>query len=104
MEKLLPLTWYIESPIDFEHKSYVLYSYLQEVDNDFFNKKILSPHLLHLEKLIDELLNFDASFNIIKKNFDKNRYVFFENVKLEGVEPRIKLGYRILKTNNQILF
>jgi len=122
MENLLPLTWYIESPIDFEHKEYVLYSYLQKVDYDF-HKKNLSPHLLHLEKLIDELLNFDASFNIIKKDFDKNRYIFFENVKLEGedntliyeiksivefaipqVEPRIKLGYSILKRNNQILY
>jgi hypothetical protein len=122
MENLLPLTWYIESPIDFEHKEYVLYSYLQKVDHDFHNK-MLSPHLLHLEKLIDELLNFDASFNMIKKDFDKNRYVFFENVKLVGeddkliyeirnivefaipqVEPRIKLGYSILKRNNQILY
>jgi len=122
MENLLPLTWYIESPIDFEHKEYVLYSYLQKVDHDF-HKKNLSPHLLHLEKLIDELLNFNASFNMIKKDFDKNRYVFFENVKLEGedntliyeirnivefaipqVEPRIKLCYSILKRNNQILY
>jgi hypothetical protein len=59
----------------------------------------------------------------MKKNFDKNRYVYFDNVKLEGennelileikeivgfsipqLEPRIKMGYKILEKNNQILF
>jgi len=122
MENILSLNWYTESPIDFEHKQYLLFSYLQKVDSDFMLKK-LSPHLLHMEKIMDELIGFQSSFTLIKKNFDKNRYVYFENVKLEGednsllteikeivefslpqVEPRIKLGYKILKKNNQILF
>jgi hypothetical protein len=122
MENILSLNWYTESPIDFEHKQYLLFSYLQKVDADFMLKK-LSPHLLHMEKIMDELIGFQSSFTVIKKNFDKNRYVYFENVKLEGednsllteireivefslpqVEPRIKLGYKILKKNNQILF
>ena len=122
MENILSLNWYTESPIDFEHKQYLLFSYLQKVDSDFMLKK-LSPHLLHMEKIMDELIGFQSSFTIIKKTFDKNRYVYFENIKLEGednsllteireivefslpqVEPRIKLGYKILKKNNQILF
>jgi hypothetical protein len=122
MENLLPLTWYTQTPIDFEQKEYLLYAYLQKVDQDF-HKKILSPHLLHLEKLIIELLKFNSSFESIKTDFDKNRYLFFENPKLEGednlliyeihnivefaipqVEPRIKLGYTILKRNKQILY
>ena len=122
MENILSLNWYTESPIDFEHKQYLLFSYLQKVDSDFMLKK-LSPHLLHMEKIMDELIGFQSSFTLIKKNFDKNRYVYFENIKLEGednsllteikeivefslpqVEPRIKLGYKILKKNNQILF
>jgi hypothetical protein len=60
---------------------------------------------------------------VIKKDFDKQRYIYFENVKLEGendeiinevveiveysivqIEPRIKMGYNILKKKNQILF
>ena len=48
--KLIPIDWYIQSPIDFEHKQYVLFAYLQEVDNTYV-KKVVSPHLFHLEKL-----------------------------------------------------
>jgi hypothetical protein len=122
MENLLPITWFIESPIDFEHKQYVLLGYLQKVEISFLDKK-LSPHLLHLEKLTDELLGFESSFQIIKKNFDKNRYVYFDNIKLEGednqtiielieivkfsipqIQPRLKMGYKILEKNRQILY
>lgn len=122
MQELLPLTWYVESPIDFEYKEYLLYAYLQKVDNSF-RDKVLSPHLLHLERMIDELYGFKARIKQIKADFDKNRYIFFENVKLEGednkliveidelvefaipqFQPRIDYGYKILKRNKQILY
>ncbi len=84
MIDIIPVTWYIESPIDFEHKQYVLLSYLQTVDGSFMNKR-LSPHLLHMERMINEMLNFQGSLKDIKKRFDKERYIFFEdNRKLEG--------------------
>ena len=38
MDSLLPITWYTESPIDFEHKQYMLFNYLQKVDSNFQNK------------------------------------------------------------------
>ncbi len=123
MIDIIPVTWYIESPIDFEHKQYVLLSYLQTVDGSFMNKK-LSPHLLHIEKMINEMLNFNESLSDMKKRFDKERYIFFEdNSKLEGetnhlveeiyeivqfslpqVEARLKLGQTILSKNKQILY
>ncbi len=123
MIDIIPVTWYIESPIDFEHKQYVLLSYLQTVDGSFINKR-LSPHLLHMERMINEMLNFQGSLKDIKKRFDKERYIFFEdNRKLEGennhlveeirdiiefslpqVETRIKLGQTILSKNRQILY
>lgn len=122
MEKILPITWFIETPIDFEYKQFILLAYLQKVELSFMEKK-LSPNLLHLEKLVDELIAFQSSYDMIKKEFDKNRYVYFDNVKLEGekdetigevieivnfsipqIEPRLKMGYKILKKNNQILF
>lgn len=122
MSNLLSLTWYVESPIDFEYKQYILFDYLQRVDHKF-QEKILSPYLLHMERLIDELQSFNASFNMLKSQFDKNRYIYFENTKLEGendyiileikdlvefaipqLEPRIRTGYLILKRNKQILF
>ncbi len=122
MNELLSLTWFIESPIDFEHKQYLLFAYLQRVESNFLLKK-LSPHLLHLERLTDELLGFKSSFELIRKDFDKNRYIYFDNHKLEGenneiilevreivnfslpqIEPRIKMGYKILEKNKQILY
>lgn len=122
MDNLLSITWYSEDPIDFEYKEYLLFAYLQKVELSFQNR-ILSPHLLHMERIIDELLIFRGSFEQIKKTFDKNRYVYLDNIKLEGeddrfikeikelvefaipqVQPRIDYGYKILKKNRQILF
>lgn len=123
MEKLLPINWYIESPIDFEHKQYTLFAYLQNVDNSFLIKQ-LSPHLLHMEKIVNELKRYEESYELIRKNFDKNRYIFFnDNEKLEGenddliieikeivsfsipqVISRIDFGYKILNRNKQILY
>ena len=123
MSEIIPITWYLESPIDFEHKQYILLSYLQKVDDSFLYKK-LSPHYLHMEKMIIEMLNFQNSLFDIRKKFDKERYVFFvENPKLEGennelideinnivefslpqVKTRLELGKFILRKNNQVLY
>jgi aminopeptidase-like protein len=113
----------MESPIDFEHKQYVLLAYLQKVDNSFLLKK-LSPHLLHMEKMIDELINYEVSYEKMRKDFDKNRYIYFDdNPKLKGenyeliieieeivkfsipqVKTRIDFGYKIFEKNKQILY
>ena len=122
MQELLSITWYTEEPLDLEYKEYLLLAYLQKVENSF-QEKILSPHLLHMERMIDEMVMFEACFKEIKKTFDKNRYVYFENVKLQGednslineikelvqfsipqVRTRVNHGYKILKKNRQILF
>ncbi len=123
MADLLPINWYIESPIDFEHKQYVLFAYLQKVDHSFFFKN-LSPQLLHMESLLKELHEFKDSFRDIKKKFDKERYIFFkDNPKLIGednqlvyeikeivefsipqVECRILTGNKILQKNRQVLY
>lgn len=121
--QFLSTNWYMESPIDFEHKQYLLFAYLQNVDFQFVNKK-LSPHLLHLEKIIDELNSFEDSYYKIVKDFDKNRYIYFQdNSKLHGendnliveikeivkfskpqIKNRIDFGYKILEKNKQILY
>lgn len=122
MTELLSLTWYAESPIDLEYKEYILFAYLQKVDRSFHDR-VLSPHLLHMERMIDDMNSFKASFGKIKRDFDRNRYIYFENIKLEGeddklieevkelvefaipqIEPRIGYGYKILKKNKQVLF
>ena len=124
MINIIPLNWYSESPIDFEHKQYVILSYLQTVDS-FFIQKRLSPHLLHMESMIIEMLYFQESLANMRKRFDKERYVwlFEDNPKLEGeknllieeieevvdfsmplIQNRVNLGHKILAKNNQLLF
>ena len=122
MSELLPLNWYSAEPIDFEHKEYTLLAYLQKVENSFHNRD-LSPHLLHLEKMIDELTMFLACYKKIRTDFDTNRFVYFENRKLEGennhliieikeivefsipqVQTRINYGYKIFNKHKQILY
>lgn len=119
----LPIDWYIEPPIDFEYKQYILLAYLQIVDENFINKK-LSPHYLHLHKMRDELHEFLNSFSIIKNNINKNKYVYFvDNSKIEGLNntfileikeivefsipqltSRLELGKVILNKNKQLLY
>jgi hypothetical protein len=124
MIDIIPLNWYFESPIDFEHKQYVILSYLQTVDSYFIQKR-LSPHLLHMESMIIEMLYFQESLANMRKRFDKERYVwlFEDNPKLEGeknllieeieevvdfsmplIQNRVDLGHKILAKNNQLLF
>ena len=124
MIDIIPLNWYSESPIDFEHKQYVILSYLQTVDSYFIQKR-LSPHLLHMESMIIEMLNFQESLASMRKRFDKERYVllFQDNPKLKGeknllveeieevvdfsiplIQNRVDLGHKILAKNNQLLF
>jgi hypothetical protein len=123
MNGIIPITWYIDEPIDFELKQYTLLAYLQKVDESFLYKK-LSPHLLHMEGMIIDMVMFKESFADMRKRFDKNRYIFFkENPKLDGednaiiddireivefsipqIETRVKLGNFLLQKNKQVLY
>jgi len=120
---VLPTLWYVEPPIDFEHKQYVLYAYLQKVDRSFMDKK-LSPYFLNLNRILVELNNFKMSYQDMLKLFDKERYHYFDdNSKIEGYDndliievneivdfsipqiiARIDYGKIILKKNRQILY
>jgi uncharacterized protein YaaN involved in tellurite resistance len=123
MDILLPLYWYAESPIDFEYKQYTLLSYLQIVDSSFIQKN-LSPHYLHMERMVNDMIKFHESLVQFKKRFDNERYIFFQdNPKLENennelieeideivlfsiplVKSRLVLGENILKKTNQVLY
>ena len=52
--ELLSLTWWMDSPIDYEYKQYILLDYLQKIERHFYNKDF-SPYLLHTEKLYEEM-------------------------------------------------
>lgn len=88
--KLIDLDWYSQSPIDFEHKQYLLHAYLQTVDKSYLEKKV-SPHLLHLERLKEEMDYFISKWIIMQKVFDRNRYSYFDNPNLEG-EDNLELS------------
>ena len=52
--ELLKLTWWMEDPIDYEYKQYILLDYLQKVERHFYDRDF-SPYLLHTEKLYEEM-------------------------------------------------
>ena len=83
--KLVKVNWFQTPPIDFEHKQYLLYAYLQCVDKSFLGRKV-SPHLLHLQKLLNEMDIFLCKYTQMKEAFNKKRYHYFDNPKLEGEE------------------
>lgn len=120
--ELLSTTWYFEFPFDYEIKLYNLLSYLRVVEDSFI-KKCLSPHLLHLEKMENELLNFKTSYDKLIDGFNKKQYKYFENEPIIGLDnsdmleiygivdlsiPQIKskidMGYKIYKTSPQLLY
>jgi hypothetical protein len=121
MELLKP-TWYFEFPFDYEIKLYNLLSYLRRVEDSFI-KKCLSPHLLHLEKMEYELINFKNSYDEMIKDFNKKNYKYFKNDPIDGlddnnlpeiyeivdisipqIQSKIHMGYKIFKTTPQLLF
>lgn len=119
---LIPIDWYTLPPIDFEHKQYILYAYLQEVDTTFISKKV-SPHLLHLEKLEAELFNFKDLLKDKKNLIEKQKFIYFEDVhrinnsdaglleikdivefSIPQIKARIQTGYKIASKYSQVLY
>jgi len=123
---MLQLDWFYQTPLDFEHKNYLLLQYLKSVD-DSFSEHHLSPYLLWTEKLVSELklfmtnskklenslqqkmISFDlVKMQIIKKEVEKPQEVqiIFEVVEYSTplLESKVKLGYKLLNKYPQILF
>jgi len=123
---MLSIDWYCQTPLDFEHKNYLLLQYLKIVD-DSFSVKVLSPYLLHTERLVRELKEFTKksqllenhlrrdiesidllNSKIIRKEIHKNDEikVVFEIVDYSTplLESKITLGYKLLDKYPQLLF
>lgn len=85
---LLDHSWYYKDPIDFEHKQWVLFAYLQKVDDAFY-KRIFSPWLLHTEKLTEDMrisLQYLVSF---QKGITKKSILFsIEGISLIDIKPK----------------
>ena len=123
---MLELDWYCQTPLDFEHKNYLLLQYLKSID-DSYSSHILSPYLLWTEKLVSELKDFASKssllesslrremvsidlvkMQIIRKNIERNDEIkiIFEIVEYSTplLQSKIKLGYKLLDKYPQILF
>jgi hypothetical protein len=123
---MLNIDWYIEHPLDFEYKNYILLDYIQSVDKSYQICKV-SPYLLWTEKLFNELDNFEKlRINFLKKT--EKKYLSFdsgsirilktkikepEQIKIISdivdfskpiLESKVKLGYKLLEKYPQILF
>lgn len=123
---MLKVDWYLEQPLDFEYKNYILLDYIQSIDTNFKIHK-LSPYLLWTEKLVFELKDFSQKRYDFYKSFEKKKVVIEEGrLKLKTIkfrelddiktineiveystpllESKIKLGYKLLDKYPQILF
>jgi hypothetical protein len=121
---MLKIDWYLESPIDFEHKNYLLLDYLSKIDIAYSNHQ-LSPYLLWTEKMVDELIRFKLQIKNLELNFKKDLIgisntglLYKENNREELIEEiyqivdystpilesKVKLGYKLFKKYPQILY
>tara|TARA_Y100001972_G_scaffold15717_1_gene16645 strand:- start:1710 stop:2087 length:378 start_codon:yes stop_codon:yes gene_type:complete len=79
--ELLKLTWWMEEPIDYEYKQYILLDYLQKIEKLFINREF-SPYLLHTEKLYEEMAISLEFIDNFEEEMTKNTLVFTQT----GVE------------------
>jgi hypothetical protein len=122
---MLAIDWFYSAPLDFEHKNYLLLSYLSELDSAYSHKK-LSPYLLWTQKLIEELnlftKNYSDTNNKLKReiiSFDFKLGIIRENIEfptefatiLEVVDyskplliSRVDLGYKLYSKFPQFLY
>jgi len=122
---MLKLDWYIEHPIDFEYKNYILLDYLQSVDKSYQLHQ-LSPYLLWTEKLTLELKDFNLKKDLFIKQTEKKELKFLDGkitfiktkiddktIKLISeiveysfpiLESKVKLGYKLLQKYPQLLY
>ncbi len=123
---MLKMDWYIEQPLDFEYKNYILLDYLQSVDKSFGVHQ-LSPYLLWTEKLISELDTFemrrkqflestkqtkvifsDGAIRLIRKTIDEPESVQIIKEIIQYSRPilesKVKIGYTLLGKYPQILW
>lgn len=124
--ELLSLTWWMDSPIDYEYKQYILLDYLQKIERHFYNKDF-SPYLLHTEKLYEEmdisqqfieafeesitlthvsmknnLLGWEKTKPISIKELDEIKKILSFSVPL--LKEKVKLGKKLWKNTPTILW
>ena len=101
--KLLDLDWYSQPPIDFEHKQYLLYAYMSKVDQKYLEQKV-SPHLLHLERMKDEMDYFNPKLEG-EDNIELAKIVEIVDYASPVIDAKIRQGYLLFeKYPRQVLY
>jgi hypothetical protein len=92
--KSLSVNWFIEGSIDFEHKKYLILSYLQDI-NKHFHKSRLYPDLGDLIFHYNNLLNF-------KKNKFLMQQAFPQRLTKADIEA-VELTYEKMIADNELM-
>lgn len=122
---MLKFDFYYEPPIDFEHKNYVLLSYLKEIDEAYSYHK-LSPYLLYTEKLVQDMKFFQdnewrftnslwtpiVSFNLqtgirrreVQKGEEMKEIIEIVHYSIPLLQSKVNLGWKLLEKYPQVLF
>lgn len=123
---MLKVDWFLEYPLDFEYKNYILLDYIQSVDNSYKIHR-LSPYLLWTERMVIELKDFTKKKTDFFTLLQKKKFILEDgNLKLKStslketdeiktiieiidystplLESKVKLGYKLLNKYPQILF
>ena len=122
---MLKFDWFAEDPIDFEHKNYVLLSYLKEIDESYSYHK-LSPYLLYTEKLVQDMKLFKdnewkftnslwtpiVSFSLqtgirrreVQKGEEIKEIIEIVHYSIPLLESKVNLGWKLLERYPQVLF
>jgi len=90
----LSVNWFIEGSIDFEHKKYLILSYLQDI-NKHFHKSRLYPNLSDLIFHYNNLLSF-------KKNKSMLAEAFPQRITKADLEA-VRLTYEKMITDNELM-
>lgn len=124
--ELLKLTWWMDDPIDYEYKQYILLDYLQKIERYFYDREF-SPYLLYTEKLYEEMAISLEYIEAFEESITKSELVFtksglgwreekpptineVEEMKLilkfsvPKLKEKVKLGKELWKENPTILW
>ena len=89
---MLELDWYCQTPLDFEHKNYLLLQYLKSID-DSYSSHILSPYLLWTEKLVSELKDFASKSSFLESSLRRDM-ISIDLVKMQIIRKNIERNDR----------
>lgn len=85
---VFPNTWFVQEPIDIEHKHWKLLAYLKRIDSNV-KKGFLFQEYETLEKRYKDLESFISTYEIVNK--DKESEKLFDYIyELHGKTPKLK--------------